>query len=81
MLLVIPAGMEWLLIILVIGVMFFGVKKIPQLARSLGSATSEFEKAKIQADKELSRLKTGDDDRAENRDRLQSIADTHRDKP
>jgi sec-independent protein translocase protein TatA len=54
----IPMGMEWLLIVVVIVVVFFGVRKIPELARSFGKATSEFEKARIEAKKELQQLKS-----------------------
>jgi sec-independent protein translocase protein TatA len=49
----IPAGFEWLILVVLIVVIFFGVKKIPQLARSFGKASSEFEKAKIEAKREL----------------------------
>jgi len=35
-------------VVLALGVVFFGAKKMPELARSLGKAQSEFEKAKIQ---------------------------------
>ena len=38
----IPGGYEWIFIILIIVVIIFGAKKIPELARSLGKATSEF---------------------------------------
>ncbi|MGH9994648.1 MAG: twin-arginine translocase TatA/TatE family subunit, partial [Nitrososphaeraceae archaeon] len=31
-------GIEWIIIIAVIVILFFGVKKIPQLARSFGKA-------------------------------------------
>jgi sec-independent protein translocase protein TatA len=54
----IPMGMEWLLIVVVIVVVFFGVRKIPELARSFGKATTEFEKARIEAKKELQQLKS-----------------------
>lgn len=43
----IPAGFEWVLIIIVIVVLFFGVRKIPELARSFGRAKTEYEKSKI----------------------------------
>ena len=36
---------EWLLIIVVV-VLLFGAKRIPELARSLGKASHEFKKAK-----------------------------------
>jgi Sec-independent protein secretion pathway components len=48
-----PFGYEWLFIIVIIVVVFFGVKKIPELARSFGKATAEYEKARIEAKKEL----------------------------
>ena len=48
---------EWLIIVLIIAVMIFGAKKIPDLARSLDKATLEFEKAKIEANRELERLR------------------------
>ena len=47
------AGTEWILIIVVIAIIIFGVKKVPELARSFGKATSEYEKAKIEAKNEL----------------------------
>jgi len=46
-------GLEWVIIIGRIVAVFFGVKKIPELARSFGSATAEFEKAKIEAKRDL----------------------------
>lgn len=39
-----PGGMEWVIILLVI-VIFFGGKKIPELMRGLGSGVKEFKKA------------------------------------
>ena len=52
MLKLIPGGYEWIFIILIIIVIIFGAKKIPELARSFGKATSEFEKARILAKNE-----------------------------
>jgi sec-independent protein translocase protein TatA len=69
----IPMGMEWLLIVVVIVVVFFGVRKIPELARSFGKATSEFEKARIEAKKELQQLKSQEN---VGREKLESIADS-----
>ena len=48
---------EWIIIIVIIAVVIFGAKKVPELARSFGRATTEFEKAKIEAKKELQRVK------------------------
>jgi sec-independent protein translocase protein TatA len=53
----IPAGFEILIVIIIIVVLFFGVKKIPELARSFGKATTEYEKAKVQAERELDQIR------------------------
>ena len=55
-------GMQEIIIILVvIGVIIFGAKKIPELARTFGKAKGEFEKGKIEADKELKEFKEKQD--------------------
>ena len=51
-------GLEWVLIILVVVTVFFGAKKLPELARSFGKATTEFEKARIEAKKELDHIRS-----------------------
>src|SRR4051794_35853373 len=68
-------GMEWIIVIVLIVVVFFGVKKIPELARSFGKATAEYEKARIEAKKELQQLKNQGRDKV-GREKLESIADT-----
>ena len=45
-------GFEWVIIIVIVVVLIFGVKKIPELARSFGKASSEYQKAKIEAKNE-----------------------------
>ena len=50
-------GTEWIVIIAIVAVIIFGAKKIPELARSLGKASSEYEKAKVVAAKELESIK------------------------
>ena len=75
MLMLIPGGYEWIFIILIIVVIIFGAKKIPELARSFGKATSEFEKARIQAKKEIDKLF---DAGRVTREELESIAGTLR---
>ncbi|NLV53973.1 MAG: twin-arginine translocase TatA/TatE family subunit [Acidimicrobiales bacterium] len=45
----IPQGMEWVLIVLVI-VLLFGGSQLPKLARSLGEARKEFEKGNKEAE-------------------------------
>ena len=57
-------GAEVIIIVVIIAVLFFGVKKIPELARSLGKASTEYEKSRIEAKKEI------------DREKLESIADT-----
>jgi len=57
-----PGGMEWIFIIIVIAVLIFGAKKIPELARTFGKAKGEFEKGKIEADKELKEFKEKQDE-------------------
>jgi len=53
---------EWLIVIAVIAiVLIFGAKKIPELARTFGKAKGEFEKGKIEADKELKEFKEKQD--------------------
>jgi sec-independent protein translocase protein TatA len=50
--LVTPGPTEWVLI-LVIVLVLFGAKKLPELARSLGQSMNEFRKAREEFDKEL----------------------------
>jgi len=53
------AGQEWIFIIVIAVVFIFGAKKIPELARTFGKAKGEFEKGKIEGDKELDDFKDG----------------------
>ncbi len=48
---------EIIILVVVIGVLIFGAKKIPQLAKTFGKSKGEFEKGKIEADKELKDIK------------------------
>ncbi|MDN5215305.1 twin-arginine translocase TatA/TatE family subunit [Fulvivirgaceae bacterium BMA12] len=47
-----PGGMEWILIVLVV-LIFFGAKKIPELARGLGKGIREFKDATKEVKKEI----------------------------
>jgi len=47
-----PGGMEWVLIALVI-LLLFGGKKIPELAKGLGSGIKNFKKAVKEDDEEV----------------------------
>jgi sec-independent protein translocase protein TatA len=71
-------GVEWVIIILVIVVIFFGSKKIPELARSMGKATSEFQKARMEAKRTIEN-KSFDEEKQQLfifREKLESIAKT-----
>jgi len=52
-----PGFQEILIILILAGIFIFGAKKIPELARTLGKAKGEFEKGKIEGEKELKDLK------------------------
>lgn len=45
-------GWEWIIIVLVI-LLFFGAKRIPELARGLGKGINEFKKAQDEIRKEI----------------------------
>ena len=48
---------EILVIVVLAAVVIFGAKKIPELAKTFGKAKSEFEKGKIEGEKELNDFK------------------------
>ena len=68
-------SVEVIIIVVIIAILFFGIKKVPDLARSLGKASTEYEKSRIEAKKEIqqikNRIRTNID-----REKLESIADT-----
>lgn len=48
------AGMEWIIILIVVVLLFFGgAKKIPQFAQSIGRARGEYERGKLEVEKEI----------------------------
>lgn len=51
------AGAEWVWIIVIVGVLIFGAKKIPDLARTLGRAKGDYEKGRIESEKDLKEFK------------------------
>jgi len=59
------AGAEWIWIIVIIAVLLFGAKKIPQLAKTFGKAKGEYEKGRIEADKELKEFKEKQKDQSD----------------
>lgn len=50
-------GEEWLILFFLALFLIFGPKKIPEIARFLGKARMEFERGKMEIEKELSELK------------------------
>ena len=52
LLLSMPGGSEWILILLVV-LLFFGGKKIPDLMRGLGKGVREFNDAKTNVKREI----------------------------
>jgi len=55
-----PGGGEWM-IILVVVMLLFGAKKLPELARSLGKSMSEFKKGQNEGLNTLSDSDTKDE--------------------
>jgi len=52
LLLAMPSGMEWIIIVLVI-LLLFGGKKIPELMRGIGKGIREFNDAKNNVSREI----------------------------
>ena len=70
-------GAELIIIAIIFVALIFGSKKMPELARSIGKATTEYEKAKIQVKREIEVIKNQDINENPNLDRkkLEDIAD------
>lgn len=54
-------GSEWIIVVVIAVVLIFGAKKIPELAKTFGKARGEFEKGKIEGEKELRDYKEKED--------------------
>jgi sec-independent protein translocase protein TatA len=67
-------GLEWIIIVALIVVVFFGVRKIPELAKSFGKASAEFQKARIQAKRELQQMQSQGNNVG--REKLETIAES-----
>ncbi|HKR72577.1 MAG TPA: twin-arginine translocase TatA/TatE family subunit [Candidatus Nitrosocosmicus sp.] len=67
-------GYEWVIIVAIILIIFFGAKKLPELARGIGKASSEFEKVRWEAKRELEMIKNPKT--TSQRDQLEKIAYT-----
>jgi len=51
------AGPELIILVILVGILIFGAKKIPELAKTFGKAKGEFEKGKMEGEKELKDFK------------------------
>lgn len=60
-----PGGWEWIIIILVV-LLFFGAKKIPELARGLGRGIREFKDATKEIKDEIEEGVKGDEKKEKN---------------
>lgn len=56
-------GGQELIVVLLIVLLLFGAKKLPELARGMGKSLGEFKKAKHEFDDEITRVGNDDDDR------------------
>ncbi len=52
-------GTEWIWVILVILLLFMGEKRLPKLARDLGRAFSEFQRGRMEVERELNKVRRG----------------------
>jgi sec-independent protein translocase protein TatA len=76
-------GVEWIIIIILFLALIFGSNKLPEVARGIGKAASEFEKAKSQMRREMEMAKIPSIDRVPNsnpnpnpdREKLEDMAD------
>lgn len=59
------AGIEWILVIVVIVVLLFGAKKIPELARSIGRAKGELTRGQMMVEKEIRDAERAEKERIE----------------
>jgi len=50
-------GYEWVWIIVIVAIFVFGAKKIPELAKTLGRAKGDYEKGRIESEKDLKKFK------------------------
>ena len=52
---------EIIVIVVAAGLLLFGAKKIPELAKTFGKAKGEYKKGEIEADRELKEFKDNKD--------------------
>jgi sec-independent protein translocase protein TatA len=71
-------GPPELLLIAGILILLFGASKLPELARSMGSATGEFKKGRQEVEEELEDIQEGDDEGEVSAESESETADTER---
>ncbi len=49
-------GLEWIIILVFIIMILFGAKKLPEFAKSLGKMTGEFQRGRMEIEKELKKM-------------------------
>ena len=52
-----PLGGQEILLVLLVVVLLFGAKKLPELARGMGKSLGEFKKAKTEFDDQIDKIK------------------------
>jgi sec-independent protein translocase protein TatA len=68
---------EVVIIVIIAVIVIFGARKIPEIARSLGKASTEYEKSRVEAKKEIEISRnTNSSNNNLSRERLETIADT-----
>jgi len=50
-------GVEWFWVLIVIVALLFGANKIPEIARAIGRAMGEFQKGKMEIEREIEKAK------------------------
>jgi len=74
----IPSGPD-LIILLVIVLVLFGAKRLPELARGLGQSVNEFKKAKDEFDKEVAKPSSNPLDSPDSTSSIASTSETKND--
>jgi sec-independent protein translocase protein TatA len=68
---------EVVIIVIIAAVVIFGARKIPEIARSLGKASTEYEKSRVEEKKEIEAIRnTNSNNNNLSRERLETIAGT-----
>lgn len=73
-----PSGPD-LIILLVIVLVLFGAKRLPELARGLGQSVNEFKKAKDEFDKEVAKPSSNSHDTADHTSSTSGTSETKND--